>query len=59
MDDAGKIAERIRDSDVWSLEDCRALCHAVGLGESWDDATAEDFEEIVVRAGNLVGVEIL
>ena len=45
MDDAGKIAERIRDSNVWSLEDCRALCHAVGLGEAWDDATAEDFED--------------
>lgn len=59
MDDAGKIAKRLRDSDVWSLEDCMALCHAVGLGEEWDRAAAEDFEEIVVRAGKLAGIEIL
>lgn len=59
MSDAVIIAKKLRDSDVWNLEECGALCQAVGLGEEWDRAAAEDFEEIVVCAGNLVGVEIL
>lgn len=59
MPDTVKIAERLRDSDVWSLEDCKALCHAVGLGEEWEAANAEDFEEVVARAGRFVGIEII
>ena len=59
MPDAVEIAKKLRGSDVWNLEDCRALCYAVGLGEEWDRAAAEDFEEIIVQAGNLVGIEIL
>ena len=54
-----EIAKKLRDSDVWNFEECGALCYAVGLGKAWDDATAEDFEEIVVRAGKLIGIEIL
>lgn len=59
MPDAVEIAKKLRGSDVWNLEDCRALCHAVGLGEEWEAANAEDFEEIVVRAGRFVGIEII
>ena len=59
MPDARKIAEKLRDSDTWNLDDCGDLCQAVGLGEEWDAAAAEDFEEIVVRAGKMVGIEIL
>ena len=59
MPDAVEIAKKLRNSDVWNLEECGVLCQAVGLGEEWDRAAAEDFEEIIVQAGNLVGVEIL
>lgn len=54
-----KVADRIKNSDTWNDEDCRTLCTFAGMVQEWDDAEAEDFEQVMYQAADRLGVEII
>lgn len=56
--EAWEVASRIRQSDIWVLEDCARLCALAGLSEQWQEAGAEEFESLVQRAADILGVDI-
>lgn len=58
MEEAYEIAERIRNSDTWILEDCEELCKLAGLEDEWRMADGENFEAVVYKAAEVLGVEI-
>lgn len=55
------VSKRIRDADIWDLEDCRKLCMLAGddLLEQFEASNSESFEEVVFAAAKRLGVEIL
>lgn len=53
-----ELAEKIRKSDQWALEDCAALCEAADMEEEWESADGENFEAVVFNAAEKLGVEI-
>ena len=54
-----KVADRIKNSDTWDDEDCRTLCGFADMEQEWDDAEAEDFEQVMYQAADRLGVEII
>ena len=54
-----KVADRIKNSDTWNDEDCRTLCGFADMEDEWDDADAEEFEQVMYRAADRLGVEII
>jgi hypothetical protein len=53
-----EIAERIKNSQEWNLEDCRALCEEADILEEWEKADGENFESVVEKAADILGVKI-
>lgn len=58
-DDAAKIAEALRSTDTWDMDLARELCEMAGMAEAFDAADGDTFEEIILRAADKLGVEIL
>ena len=54
-----KVADRIKESDTWDDDDCRTLCRFADMEQEWDDADAEDFEQVMYQAAEKLGVEII
>lgn len=54
-----EVADRIKESGTWNDEDCRTLCTFAGMVQEWDDAEAEDFEQVMYQAADRLGVEII
>ena len=52
------LAERIRTSDIWILEDVKALCIAADIESEWDAAEPEEAERVIEEAADRLGVEI-
>ncbi len=52
------LAERIRTSDIWILEDVKALCIAADMESEWDAAEPEEAERVIEEAADRLGVEI-
>lgn len=53
-----EVAKRIRESKEWDQDDCRELCNLAGLSQEWEDADGENFEGVVEKAAEILGVEI-
>lgn len=55
------VSKRIRDADIWDLEDCRELCMLAGddLLEQFEADNGESFENTIFTAAERLGVEIL
>nr|DAH40448.1 MAG TPA: hypothetical protein [Caudoviricetes sp.] len=45
-----ELAKKIDDAQEWNLDDCKALCEAVDMGDEWDAADGETFESVVEKA---------
>ena len=56
---AQEIAMEIRNADVWDDELLAELCELAGLEEEWENADGETFEQIVYKAAEILGVEIV
>lgn len=56
--EADKVAERIRKSDNWNPQDLEELCYIACLGEEWEEADGESFENVVYKAARILDVEI-
>lgn len=54
-----QLAASFREKDVWSLEECWALCYWANMEDEWERATAENFEAILYKAAEKLGVEII
>ena len=52
------LAERIRMSDIWILEDVKALCIAADMESEWDAAEPEETERVIEEAADRLGVKI-
>lgn len=57
--EATKIAEALRSADTWDMDLARELCETAGMAEAFDAADGDSFEEIILRAADKLGVEIL
>ena len=53
------VADRIKNSDTWNEEDCRTLCGFADMEDEWDEADAEEFEQVMYQAADRLGVEII
>lgn len=48
-----------KNSDTWNDEDCRTLCGFADMEDEWDEADAEEFEQVMYQAADRLGVEII
>lgn len=58
-EDIDRLAEEIRNADIWNEDDCKKLCEYAGLEEEWDKADGDTFESILYEAAEILGVEII
>lgn len=60
VDELWKISSRIKKADAWDkcLDECERLCELAGLYEEWANADADEFQKIVEKAADILGVEI-
>jgi hypothetical protein len=59
MRDKYEIAEAIRNADEWNPDDCRELCELAGIEDKWDAADGETFEQVIYKAAEILGVEVI
>lgn len=52
------LAKIIRNTDICVGEWYEELCRRAGLIEEWNNATGENFEEVVHKAAEILGVTI-
>lgn len=53
-----ELAELIKGSNEWDYRACEELCGRAGFEGEWDDANGENFENVVEKAADSLGVEI-
>lgn len=53
------LAEKIRNSSEWDLDDLRALCDAAGMLDEFEAADGETFESVVYAAADSLHVEVI
>ena len=53
------LAEKIRKSDEWVLDDLRALCEAAGMLDEFEEADGETFESVVYKAAAALHVDVI
>ena len=53
-----ELVDMINDSPCWDDDLNRELCDRAGIVEEWDAADADDAEEIIYKAADILGVEI-
>ena len=44
------LAKKIDNAQDWDMDDCRALCEALDMGDEWEAADGETFESVVEKA---------
>lgn len=54
-----ELAEEIRSLNTWDGDLLYALCWRAGLGDEYLDAGSEEFEEVVFKAADKLGLKIL
>mgnify|MGYP004501566285 FL=1 len=58
-DYAAKIADALRSAGTWDMGLARELCEMAGMAEAFDAADGDIFEEIILRAADKLGVEVI
>ena len=53
-----EIAKVLYESGEWIPELCEELCGLAGMEKEWEEAGAENFENVVYAAAEKLGVEI-
>lgn len=44
------LAKKIDSAQEWDMDDCKALCEALDMGDEWEAADGETFEAVVEKA---------
>ena len=52
------LARSMREEIIWNENECAALCHMAGLSDEWEAAGGENFEQVVRKAADILGVDI-
>ena len=55
---ANEIATTLRSSGEWDFELIEELCELAGLEEDWSNSDGENFEDVVYKAAEILGVDI-
>lgn len=60
MEDLKNIVKVINNSDNWleCQQECKKLCEIAGLSEKWQNATSEDFENVLKEASCILNCKI-
>lgn len=53
-----ELAEEIRNSVTWDYDLLSELCDRAGLSEEWENSDSDDFEYVVYKAAEILGVNI-
>ena len=56
---AEELATSFREKDVWNMAECEKLCWLAGMGKEWRRADGENFEAILYKAADKLGVDII
>lgn len=48
--DIVELAKKINNAQDWDMDDCKALCEALGMGDEWEAADGETWESVVEKA---------
>lgn len=59
MNRAQELAEEIRKSQEWDLDQLAELCELADMTAEWEAADGETFEQVAFQAAEKLGVEIL
>ena len=59
MSRVNELAKEIRESSVWDLDQLEELCELADMEEEWKNSDSETFEQVVYKAAEKLGVEIL
>ena len=59
MSRVNELAKEIRESSVWDLDQLEELCELADMEEEWKISDGETFEQVVYKAAEKLGVEIL
>ena len=59
MTELNVLAKRIRESQEWNLEDVKELISYAGLEDEWNKAEPDEAAEIIFKAAEKLGVEVL
>ena len=59
MTRAQELAQEIRSSQEWDLDQLKELCELADMAEEWEVADGETFEQVAFAAAEKLGVEIL
>lgn len=54
-----ELAEEIRSSQEWDLDQLRELCELADMEAEWEAADGETFEQVAFQAAEKLGVEIM
>lgn len=57
--EATKIAEELRSAGTWDMDLARELCALAGMAEAFDAADGDTFEEVILRAADKLGVDVI
>ena len=55
---ANEIATTLRSSGEWDFELLEELCELAVLEEDWSNSDSENFEDVVYKAAEILGVDI-
>lgn len=59
MSRVNELAKEIRESFIWDLDQLEELCELADMEEEWKNSDGETFEQVVYKAAEKLGVEIL
>lgn len=55
---AEEIAEKMREDTYWDNEDATELCELAGLTDEWNNADGDEFENLIYKAADKLGVVV-
>lgn len=60
MEELKNIVETINNSENWAecSEECEKLCDLAGLSEEWENASGEEFENVLKKASCILNCDI-
>ena len=60
MSRAKELAETINKAHDWEevIEELNELCELAGIENEWKQADGDDFEDVIDKAADILGVEI-
>lgn len=53
------LAKEIKESEVWENSLCEKLCYEAGMEEEYKEADGENFEKVIIKSAEKLGVDIL